>query len=1569
MDEENMTRQQRNPAAEGASNAAKNVARDAVKKAAKDGAKNALKSTTSNAVRAFLAPLMPWIVGIVVILVLVVGIIMFFVSGMGLIYAALDAMADQVKEFVAEAWYGSKNVVQPYEIIQVADKIETMGYDLYGEGFVTDPVPEDEKIGEGVDEYREEIGQPIVAENVYLDPSGIQRDNYGITNMDSDIIRRYLISDNYMYTLYNEDKAFEGWSHILSGHVSSNSHDGFILPRSGLIKLIEEQDGKFGTYGGYHGTFSVSKLLKKIVNLTIGGHVSCSINLENKTLDITSSTGILFWKKSNVLSYNLDGWTGRYGMPLEFLLSLHLASEQPDLVLDFLNNFDTNVNIGLHPSKAAFVPGIEISGQIITLQDLIAVGEDDFIKTFYPSYWEQLQEEAAAQAAEEAAQNPDDTSTTTDTAAQAEEEYRNKVSEAISGKTSSDSGADGKALYEVDAGSQGENGATKMMISEDGDIYRLEENEDGTKSYVNTGVKYRIVEEGQREYDITEEDSEHLTYSEVYTALFLAAGGEFNSMETLGTDVFNTYLPYIRNVSNHWFRDAYFVLGTDSQFIDENGSHTIRIIENDKDFEYTVGERWTLYETDENGNYTLYLVNDDGSIGDRYNGTQEQALKENIRVTRKAITKLVDEKAAEDDEFKAGISGGMWTAYDINPSGVTIDWTQWDEDARAFPKGVSDLIKEKLKYQITVTNQIIQKRDGERAATNATVKKMLTRYSYYTYDGSKERADAIAEDRKANNDYKHEDEYGHILDGTASDPRNQNLVGKFAINADSLSAFKILENMNTLDADQIYRDFKELIVELNYFDKEELAGLTEVDVFQWPLPDTGTIGWPVREFSKNTNEFGTLIHSKVDLKNLYDIYAKTAKSEEQGGGPSDPDEENDEGNDNEEEITAVVNDVSSMGQMFRNQKESLYAVQGKTSHKMEGSGSGFGQSTFFDTAQACWDFIVQHGGSISYGALGACPFATPGGNHKSSIDCSGFVTWVLYEWGTGEIKSYFANQRATPTLMKDNYQDLFGWTQIELGADQDAKPLLQPGDILVRDNGEGGAYGHTAIVKEVNGDVVGWDCGSASNWQTDCTETTIGSGFVSGDGRKGKIIRIEEIQKPAEKYKGYEGNTDVVSPVTGEIIEAGKQVIKNIETNEEEEVGYIKLKVMTTEDFQALDPPTDFNIEDISDLDDEKKNYAGFRYFYEDYQYSGVLGMYIMLRGFDVRIVDENLNLTSDSTIREDGQVRNKYHKHDYNDVIGEKTRKILQNKEKLRDYALSTITFTVNGEEKLYVKEGTVLGKTYTDGDLEEFSDVSEIDKDEAVVRPCVAAGETAEYPEMMFSNGKKPNWEEFEDDEKPTGNYIQVILRTAEDGQINPEPNDENPSNTMQKDNIIEDVEDYFELDDPDLYGDQPYKAQPGDLELLASLIHHENCVGAKSYLGIEDGERASKATGYVCVNRALVNFGNHGTTIRQQIEAPGQYASKDAVINEGDYCDGCLEMAEWCLTYDCNSISNPSTNEEMTRNTVFQAGFCQCSGGKYNCWWVCDNAKDGATLTEYPSNPWDTFYCKSPQYEDCP
>ena len=200
--------------------------------------------------------------------------------------------------------------------------------------------------------------------------------------------------------------------------------------------------------------------------------------------------------------------------------------------------------------------------------------------------------------------------------------------------------------------------------------------------------------------------------------------------------------------------------------------------------------------------------------------------------------------------------------------------------------------KNEITYEAETSELLRQVRDGERGETNAKIKKMLTQYSYYTYNGQRDRAIAIEEDKenvkKNHGEYKHEDAQGKLIDGTKNDPRDQNLVAKFSINADSLSAFKILENMNTLDADEIYRDFKELIVELNYFDKEYFAG-SEVDVFQWPIPDCGTAGWPVREIEKPINTYGTLINSRINLLNLKNLFLQY-KQDDDGttSGNSEP---------------------------------------------------------------------------------------------------------------------------------------------------------------------------------------------------------------------------------------------------------------------------------------------------------------------------------------------------------------------------------------------------------------------------------------------------------------------------------------------------------------------------------------------------------------------------------------------------------------------------------------------------------------------------------------------------------
>lgn len=73
--------------------------------------------------------------------------------------------------------------------------------------------------------------------------------------------------------------------------------------------------------------------------------------------------------------------------------------------------------------------------------------------------------------------------------------------------------------------------------------------------------------------------------------------------------------------------------------------------------------------------------------------------------------------------------------------------------------------------------------------------------------------------------------------------------------------------------------------------------------------------------------------------------------------------------------------------------------------------------------------------------------------------------------------------------------------------------------------------------------------------------------------------------------------------------------------------------------------------------------------------------------------------------------------------------------------------------------------------------------------------------------------------------------------------------------------------------------------------------------------------------------------------------------------------MANAEWCLTYDCNSVTSPTSNQPMPRNVVGQSGWCQCSSdiGEFNCWWWVDTTGDGAK-TEHSGagSAFDTFYC---------
>ena len=91
--------------------------------------------------------------------------------------------------------------------------------------------------------------------------------------------------------------------------------------------------------------------------------------------------------------------------------------------------------------------------------------------------------------------------------------------------------------------------------------------------------------------------------------------------------------------------------------------------------------------------------------------------------------------------------------------------------------------------------------------------------------------------------------------------------------------------------------------------------------------------------------------------------------------------------------------------------------------------------------------------------------------------------------------------------------------------------------------------------------------------------------------------------------------------------------------------------------------------------------------------------------------------------------------------------------------------------------------------------------DEETAVVRPClekrIADGTTPIIPKDYSVSGITVTDEilkNLEPNEYPTGNYIRLVLRTAEDGTVTSDSN----SITTGKDNVIEDCEDYIDIDE---------------------------------------------------------------------------------------------------------------------------------------------------------------------------
>lgn len=1336
----------------------------------------------------------------IILFILIVGILIFLVTMPGMAMEKLKAMFAKIGNSIA-AFFGADTaqMIDDSEIYETLDYLEQMGYDLKGFGFLTDYVTD---MGQ-VDDSKYQLAE---GESPKIDSEmGVVRnsDSNTIAYAESDFLYTYIVSDNYMYTLKNENIATlisnpNGFVDNIINYFAARATKCYkvlnfiaapILDNLGVTDAVMNTWGS-GLIALWYDKGIVGEKGDPVNTNTLWNWDTVSVDAKSKKLSIKRHT---FLNNNNAMDFSLDGWTGRYGMPLEFLLSIHMSTMMPDLAYDMATSFPTNVNIYLHKTNSgeaitAFKTGdkyIDYPELEKALSGTEGAGWFQQTKSWFDN-WNISDEEASKAFEIGMPRSPECTGC-------ASEERITFMGYQCTPVEGSNPPTYTCTMPSGDPNMSG----TTLTLTED-QITRTKIYCSECKSYLKRVLK------------------------------LLRKDNDYN---------FLTYIPYIASVTNHWYRDVYFV--------QEDGIGSF--IDYDYDYEATTGERWTLYEVDDNGEFKLYKVDENGNTtNELYNGTFKEAQEAGIAVAKKAKTISADEETYKDYEWQKN-SADRWTAYEVDESERQGDYERLFEDEEIEEDDEDAEIKKKLYVKINTAGNAVQKGEGLRTETNSTIKKMFLQNQYFKYDGTRERAEIITAFRKKgikygalNDDNLEETVTVKSSDGTETTHKASEVSGKVSLNQDSLNAFTMLENTHTLDADFIYRDFKELIVELGYFEKEELTeGIPRL--LQWIVPDINSAGFPVKTIDKNENEFGTMIHSKGDinanekntmLAKLKDFLANEAEHVQKDNNPAgiNPTEEN----------MAPVNINMRTNLLL---KDNVGALDGSVSPE------SVSVQEFMEAAADIhskmegdfWEYCSagnHSGSSARHTGDGSCPgnystFEAANSGGKTA-DCSSYVSWVLQE--VGVISSKY-NAAGMYTALAE-----YILTKEEAGE-------LKEGDIVLTES-------HVQINGANN---LQYNAGSTDAIQNPPKEYVPEYTHVirlpfngSGSSKKGQ-------------YSGYKGNEAVVSPVTGILLDYGtydgasdahKSSVTNefyrqnvdlkyTKSNPTEEngqenlilnpeydsskpdlVGYAKILVLDAENYKKLEAYTAnpwssdslvytrseinsdgkevttvkykddeaFNANDLEaskvleDWTQIQKTVYGYKEFAESYEDGGISGYVVYIDGFECYKPDENFteeqfeteSPSKDSDLKinledfkqitsnelqgteppsEDKVMPSLYEKDEIHKMPSKKATEKLKATADVKEQANSTISLSAGGKELIFIKEGTLLGRTITDYQLiEEYR------------------GETGGYEKYRKTESED---ETTENEDAVIGNYLRIQL--------------------MDRDKAnVENIEDYMKLDE---------------------------------------------------------------------------------------------------------------------------------------------------------------------------
>ena len=1199
-------------------------------------AKEAAKHAGKFALSGSLAYVLFWVVVVIVALILLIGIIMFFVSMPGMVMDKIKGFFKEAGKMIA-AFYGADTTKQidPEEVFSTLDYLEDMGWDLKGEGILTKHI-EDTELKDYVKKF------DLEEEKVYVDEElGVIRDadTDNIVAAESQFIFTYMVSDNYVYTIKNKNLAtqrddsnfFMKWlgGNLTAAYKIYNAVYAPLLDGLGVTNAVQETWGK-GLLMFYqeNGQYKEGAAFNED---SIWNGDQIKVDTAAEKLIIKKSN---FFNNNNAMEFNLDGWTGRYGMPLEFLLAVHKATYMPDLSYDMATHFNTVVSIYLRDISG----NVEIAyrndaGKYITYSEL-----DEAIHAVKTTGWFTA--------------------------------LINWFDDLVDGEKEAIAMND--AGVEIDFVCDGTcEGSTVYYTSDFSEV--LKQVEVGEGEY-----KYYYTKEGKSDGEIDttrgkkdssdkytgEYDGEYVESKVVLTNVCDKcqeyAGALIDLMKASYDYNFKAYQPYIANVKNHWYRDVYFV---------EPKDKNTTFVDYDYDYEAIMKERWTLYETytadesdgykydpDRAGMFILYEIDEDGEYMYNDDGTPvlykqltwEQKKEEEkkkaqleaegkgdeyvspddattIKYAKKAVTlKFSDREALEDLGWND--ETGVWTAYKNNAGSSETGYEQLytPERMEQFNSILSkanrtntELVAEvtsKIFINVKTSGNLSQVGEGQRAETNPDIKKMFLHNNYFRYDGSTERAEIINKLR----DKIHEERGGGKSNPKFGPLTNEELektftltigrddtektgpykVGDYvgstkdALQQDALNGFSILENTHTLDADYIYRDFKELMVELDYFEKEELEEDFTPQLLQFPIPDIGSAGYPDRSIDKRENEIGTMIHSKYDIETNTEHMMQKLRSTVGSELPEGADEEllqNNAGDAEQTganvgvEIDAAGTDTTGTGITMTggNTNVQLDEVKGIADIKPgKRKASQVSLKEFLETTREMCEEINKVG--YDY-----CVYVTPIGSavgDNQEADCATCTSTCINSWTTEyqclriqdgggcscETNHCKHNVHQNDCYLARNFEEskttetnlccatLVSWALQNVGVMPEETPIhgaenlawyckntlgfeeikkdepLQEGDILCYEGHVDicGEKDGSGFVKYNGGHQI--DANSTEFKGTSCIEKI--DGWPS---RATYALRPNWGRSEPAEYEGYEGNEAVVSPVTGVLLKYG----------------------------------------------------------------------------------------------------------------------------------------------------------------------------------------------------------------------------------------------------------------------------------------------------------------------------------------------------------------------------------------------------------------------------------------------